>query len=258
MSILVAFFQFREPVNAWSHALWLLLSVPATMVLLRRCPGNDRARRLTLLVFGVSLAVCYAGSTVFHAARVSERWIARFDELDHIGIFVLIAGSYTPVSWNLLQGRLKWGTLAAAWFFSALGTALLLTCGVFSMFWSTCWYVGLGWGAAIGYIELSRARPQREIFLLLLGGVLYTVGAIINLANWPVLSPGVFGAHELFHLFVMAGSLAHFLFMHGVIAQPAHASGASGWLNRASDLSLLTNLAAVPVPVPAPVSEPRS
>jgi hemolysin III len=256
MSVLMAFFQFREPVNAWSHALWLLLSVPATMVLLRRCPGNDRPRRLTLLVFGISLAVCYAASTLFHAVRLSEAWIAWFDELDHIGIFILIAGSYTPVAWNLLQGRLKWGTLAAAWFFSALGTALLLTCGVFSMFWSTCWYVGLGWGAAIGYIELSRVRTQRVMFPLLLGGILYTVGAIINLANWPVLLPGVFGAHELFHLFVMAGSLAHFCFMHDAIALPAHDPATSGWLTQASDLSLLSNLA--PAPVPVPVSEPRS
>ena len=83
MSIVVAFFQFREPVNAWSHAIGLFLSVPATLVLLRHCPENDRVRRLTLLLYGMSLAVCYAGSTLFHAVRVSERWLIWFDALDH-------------------------------------------------------------------------------------------------------------------------------------------------------------------------------
>ena len=114
MSYLIAYLSFREPVSAWTHCSWLLLSIPATMLLWRRGDG-DRARRLSLLVFGVSLAICYAGSTAFHAVRLEKSWIEWFDQLDHIGIFILIAGSYTPVAWNLLQGRLKWGTLACAW-----------------------------------------------------------------------------------------------------------------------------------------------
>jgi len=245
MSFLVSLFEFREPVNAWSHALWLMLSLPATMLLLRRCRG-DRARRLSLLVFGMSLAICYAGSTLFHAVRLSPSWIVWFDQLDHIGIFILIAGSYTPVAWNLLQGYFKWGTLVGAWFFSAVGTALLLTCGVFSMFWSTCFYIALGWGAGLFYVELSRTRSQRMLFPLLLGGIFYTVGAIINLAGWPVFRPGVFGAHELFHLFVMAGSLSHFRFMYEVIALPAGDPGVSAWPSSQAKLSLLATLAPSP------------
>src|SRR4051794_3004343 len=133
MSSHLAFLDFREPVNAWSHCLWLLLSLPATWLLWRRCDG-DRAKRLSLLIFGASLGLCYAGSTLFHAARSSQDWLDRFDELDHIGIFVLIAGSYTPVAWNHLQGRRRWGTLATVWLLSAVGSVSLLGYGVFSMF----------------------------------------------------------------------------------------------------------------------------
>jgi hemolysin III len=219
MSDPISLLIFREPVNAWSHGLWLLLSIPATIVLWTRCRG-DRARRLSLLVFGLSLSICYAGSMLFHAVRLPRVWIDRFDAIDHIGIFVLIAGSYTPVAWNLLDGRFRWGTLAAAWSLSAFGTACLLIWGVFSMFWSTCLYMVLGWGAVVCYYEMARSLSHRTLSPLLIGGILYTTGAVINLAEWPILWPGVIGNHELFHFFVMAGSLAHFWFMLAVVATP--------------------------------------
>jgi hemolysin III len=219
MSFHLAYLNFREPVSAWTHGSWLLLSIPATVLLWRRSEG-DAARRLSLLVFGLSLAVCYGGSTLFHAVRLEPLWLYWFDELDHIGIFILIAGSYTPVAWNLLTGRLKWGTLVIAWLAAGVGTGLLLICGVFSMFWSTLFYLTMGWGAVICYIQLARAHSHRTVFPLLLGGVLYSLGAVMNLAHWPVIWPGVFGPHEVFHLFVMGGSAAHFMFMHDVVARP--------------------------------------
>jgi hemolysin III len=222
MSSLIALLDFREPMNAWSHGLWLLLSIPATVILWRRCEG-DGAKRLSLLIFGVSLAICYAGSTLFHAVRLPSPWIDRFDELDHIGIFILIAGSYTPIAWNQLRGPLRWWTLASAWLVSALGTLLLLICGVFSMFWSTFFYIAMGWGALVCYSQMARFLSHRTLLPLLLGGVVYTLGAVINLAQWPVLWPGVVGAHELFHLLVMAGSLLHFWFMLSVVAPTADA-----------------------------------
>jgi hemolysin III len=245
MSVLLTLLDFREPVNAWSHCTSLLLSIPATFLLWRRA-GGDLARRISLLVFGVSLAICYAGSTLFHAVRLSQSTIDLFDELDHIGIFILIAGSYTPVAWNLLHGRLKWGTLATAWLACATGTALFLICGVFSMFWSTLFYLAMGWGAVICYVEIARFLSHRTLFPLLLGGILYSVGAVFNLAHWPVIWPGVFGPHELFHLFVMGGSFCHFMFMLEVVARPhdqvvSHRVAASSPQLRVVLLSSLTS-----------------
>jgi hemolysin III len=214
--------DFREPVSAWTHATWLVLSLPATIFLLKRC-SHGMGRRLSLLVFGLSLACCYAGSALFHGVRVSKSGLDVYDRLDHVGIFVLIAGSYTPIAWNLLRARWRWGVLAAAWGLAVGGSLLYLEYGVLPSVIGTAIYLGMGWGAIFCYLELSRYYPHRRLAGLILGGVFYSVGAVINLAHWPVLWPGVFGAHELFHVFVMMGSLSHYLFMLNVVlpANPA-------------------------------------
>ncbi len=97
--------DFREPVSAWSHALGMVLAVPGTVVLWRRGRG-DRARQLSLLVFGLSLVYCYAGSTLFHAVRL-PRLITICGQLDHVGIYLLIAGSYTPAAVVVRNGQYR-------------------------------------------------------------------------------------------------------------------------------------------------------
>ena len=107
--------------SAWSHCVGLLLALPGTLLLWRRCGGGHPAKRLSLLVFGLSLAFCYAASTLYHGLRIPEDRLAAFDRLDRIGIFLLIAGSYTPLAWGLMRGRWRWGTLATAWLIAGLG-----------------------------------------------------------------------------------------------------------------------------------------
>jgi hemolysin III len=210
-------FAFREPVNAWTHLTWLLLALPGTLFLWQRGAGN-RARQFTLLIYGLSLVFCFSGSVLFHSARLPRLQLDGLDRLDHIGIYVLIAGSYTPLAWNLLQGRWRWGTLLVTWLATVAGIALVLAFGVLRPTLSTCLYLLMGWGAIFCYIELARGLAHERLRLLVLGGLLYSVGAAINVLKWPVLWPHVLEAHELFHLFVMAGSLAHFWFMLTVVA----------------------------------------
>ncbi len=212
----MTFLDLREPVSAWSHALWLLLSIPATLVLWRRC-GDPLGRRISFLVFGLGLASCYLGSAAFHGVRGSLADLDMYDRFDHVGIFLLIAGSYTPIAWNLMCPMWRRWVLGLAWGAAALGSLLYLVIGVLPIQVGTAIYMVMGWGALFCYIELARRLSQRRLFPLMLGGVLYSVGAIINLAGWPVLWRGVFGAHELFHVFVMAGSVAHYLFMLNVV-----------------------------------------
>src|SRR5438876_5773314 len=116
---------FREPFSAYSHGLWLLLSVPATLILLQRS-GRDNAKRLSFLVFGLSLSACYLCSMLYHGVRLEKSGIELFDRLDHIGIHLLIAGSYTPLAWNLMHGRWRWGTLIAVWSTTLIASGLLL------------------------------------------------------------------------------------------------------------------------------------
>lgn len=224
----------REPVSTWTHGAGLLLALLGLCVLWGRSRG-DLARRLSLMVYGSSLAFCYAASALYHGVRLPPGRLDAFDRLDRIGIFLLIAGTYTPPVWGLLRGRWRRGTLAVVWSVAAVATALLAAGRTFPTPIATALYLAMGWGSIACYGELARATSHRALRPLLLGGLLYSAGAAINLLDWPVPWPGTFGSHELFHLFVLAGSLAHFGLMLRVVVpsgQPVSSARPSGPLTR--------------------------
>lgn len=203
--------DFREPVSAWTHFLWMLAALPATALLCWRARG-DRLKQLSLLVYGLGLVFCFGASAFFHGVR-SPGWVEPLNTLDHIGIYLLIAGTYTPPSVVLLRGRWRSGVLALSWSLALAGIVLELAAPDLSLFLSTALYLGLGWGGVLCYFELARTLSHRALLSLVAGGLLYSLGAAFNLSAWPDFRPGVFGPHELFHVFVMAGSLCHFVFM---------------------------------------------
>jgi hemolysin III len=209
--------DLREPVSAWSHCAGLMLAFPGTLLLWRRSAG-DHGKRLALLVYGLSLAFCYSASTLYHGGvRLPAARIAAFARLDGIGIFALIAGSYTPLAWCLMRGRWRRWTLAVVWTVAATATILIAVGRHFSPVLSTCVYLAMGWGAVVCYSQIAQVVTHRALVPIVVGGLSYSVGAVLNLLHWPALWPGVFGAHELFHLFVLAGSLAHYLFILKVV-----------------------------------------
>ena len=214
-------FQLREPINAWSHGAGMLLAIPVTWFLWKRCvaaydcgnatvtTGLDRvtsgSRRFAWW-FSASPSRCATERVrVFHGARLSGEPLTRLQRLDHVGIYLLIAGTYTPVAWGLMRGPWLWGTLTAAWTTAIVcGTRVL--CGDLMPMWlSTLTYLVMGWGALFCYNELARTHSHRKLLLLPLGGLFYSVGAVMNLMHWPALVPGVFAAHEIFHFFVISG-----------------------------------------------------
>lgn len=209
--------SLREPLSAGSHGAWLLLSLPATLWLWLRS-RHDRSKQISLLVYGASLSACFGASTLFHGMRVPGPQLDTLALIDHIGIYLLIAGTYTPIAWNLLSRPWKHGVLALAWLAAAGGSTMQVLWTDLPIWMATSLYLVMGWGAVVFYAELERSVNCTSVRLILWGGVFYSVGAAINLLEWPVLWPGVFGAHELFHLFVMAGSLCHFTFMLTVVA----------------------------------------
>jgi len=209
--------DLREPVSALTHGAWMLLAPLATVWLWRQARG-DRAKRLSLLVFGMSLLFCYSASMLYHGLTLPEDRLAIFERLDHVGIMVLIAGSYTPLAWNILKGRWRWGLLGLVWTATAATAVRLMVWGLLSRMASTTIYLGMGWLVLVCLAEITRHLPRLALRPLVAGGISYSVGAVLNLIDWPILWPGVFQAHELFHLFVMAGSLAHFWFMLRVVA----------------------------------------
>jgi hemolysin III len=214
-------FDFREPFAASTHCAGLMLALPGTLILWRR--GGEPGKRLSLLVYGLSLIFCYAASTLYHGVQVPADRLSVFVRLDSIGIFALIAGSYTPLAWNLMRGQWRAWTLMAVWGTAVTAITLIATGRPLSRALGTCVYLGMGWGVLVCYARIARVVSHRAMLLVVVGGLFYSLGAVLNLLGWPALWPGVFGVHELFHLFVIAGSLAHYWFILKVVVPSEHA-----------------------------------
>jgi hemolysin III len=200
--------SLREPMSAWTHGVWAVLALPGTWLLWRRA-GGDWLKRLGGLLYGLSLVLCLGASFLYHAAPL-ELWYLL--PLDHLGIHVLIAGTMTPITLLVLDGRRRVAVLGAIWLIALSGAALQRWLGSFPLWLTTSWYLAMGWGCCIVYAEVARKLSPGELRPLWLGGLFYTVGAFL-LRGWPLLAPGIGGAHEVFHLFVMAGSGCHYWFM---------------------------------------------
>ncbi|SIO58277.1 hemolysin III [Singulisphaera sp. GP187] len=211
------FFDLREPVSAWSHGAWLLLAFPGSILLWLRA-GGHRTRQAMLLGYTICLALCATASTLYHSVHGAGDALSSYLLFDHIGIYLLIAGTYTPIAWTLMRGPWRFGTLAFAWLSAFLGITLHLACANLPKWLPTGLYLLMGWGSILCYIELARNLSFRLLRPILVGGAFYSVGAIINVVGWPILWPGVIGPHEIFHVFVVAGSVVHFQFMLRVIA----------------------------------------
>jgi hemolysin III len=203
----------------------MLLSLPATLLLWRLSRG-DRLKQLGLLVFGLSLTICYAGSTLYHGVRLPEPQLEWFATLDFIGVYLLIAGTVTPLALVVLRGRWRWGILALAWLLAGGGIGLRLASVPMSRLVSTSIYLGMGWAVCFSYFELARILSHRAVWPALLGGLLYSGGAVLNYLHWPAMWPDVFSTHELWHLFVIAGSLSHFWLMLKVVVPFERLGGA--------------------------------
>lgn len=203
----------REPFNALSHLLGALLSFIAliAMVIKSSSAGAFSLSIAAVIFFGVSLILLYAASTIYHMAIAKPRLIAFFRRLDHSMIYVLIAGSYAPFCLIALHGTMGWII------FSIVSIAAL--CGIlFKMVWfnsprwlSTILYIILGWVIVFAIVPLSAVLGTTGLTLLILGGAMYTIGGVIYVVKPKFLEFKYLGFHEIFHLFILAGSFSHFL-----------------------------------------------
>jgi hemolysin III len=207
---------FREPASAWTHFAGMALSFPGLWLLWVHGRGN-LGKRISLLIYGATLLLCYGASTLYHGVWVPTDQLGPYIRLDSEGIFALIAGSYTPLVWNLMRGRWRIGTLSVVWGTALTAIALIASGRRFSPILGTSLYLAMGWGVVVCYARVARVISHRRLLTLVLGGVFYSVGAVLNLLNWPALWPEVFGTHALFHLFVIAGSVTHFWFILKVV-----------------------------------------
>ena len=203
--------KIREPFNGASHLIGLVLACIGTAALLQTAHGP---RKVTaFLVYGSTLILLYAVSSLYHSLYLSNRAHRTFRTLDHIAIYFLIAGTYTPVALVTLHNPLGYTLLGLVWLVALAGIPFKLFFLDAPVWLSTATYLGMGYLALIAVVPLVHAVSWTGFSWLVLGGVAYTVGAIIYSAERPDPFPGRFGHHEIWHVLVMTGSACHFAFM---------------------------------------------
>lgn len=195
----------EEKLNIWSHAFGIFLSIIALVLLIIKAVQQDNIwMMISFPIFGVSLILLYLASTLYHASKEPQKRF-KLKVFDHAAIYVLIAGSYTPFTLVSLNGETGWLIFSMVWVMAFTGIILkLFFTGRFKVI-STAMYVLMGWLIVFYFQDLTASLHEKGVFYLILGGVLYTIGAILYSIKKIKFN------HAIFHFFVLAGSFCHFL-----------------------------------------------
>lgn len=200
----------QHPVRGFLHGTAAVLSGVGLIVLAAKT-SSDLPRMFTMMVFGGSMVALYTTSTLYHSVPWKERWKKRMQRFDHSMIFLLVAGTYTPISFNVLTGPWKWITLGVVWGIAVFGILQKMLFPKVRNWLSFTLYMVMGWFAVIPVKELFDRLPLEAMVLLIVGGASYSVGMILLIAKRPRLFPRIFSYHEVFHVLVITGTLLHFL-----------------------------------------------
>jgi len=211
------FRTLREPVNGLTHLVAAVIAFVGLIVL--ACLAKDNLAKLASLGFyGSSLVLMFSTSAIYHLIKAGPRVTLFLRKLDHSAIYLLIAGTYTPICLYYFTGFWRLGILAVIWSLALMGITVKLFVINAPRWFTAGVYLLMGWLsiAAIGEI-LSRVPPGALAWLLA-GGLFFTGGAVVYILKKPDLFPGVFGFHELWHIFVILGAFSHYAMMLAYIA----------------------------------------
>jgi hemolysin III len=205
--------KLREPINSITHFAGAGLSILALIAMLIKVIINDGSSIaiISVTIFGISLILLYTISATYHGVISTEKVIFNLKRLDHSMIFILIAGSYAPFCLLAIGGS-----------FGTTMFTIMMSIAAFGIIFKLCWfncprwlqtsmYIAMGWSAVFMLKPLSAVLPLTSIFWLVLGGILYTIGGVIYGAKPKKLKIKNFGFHEIFHIFILLGSLSHFI-----------------------------------------------
>ncbi len=208
-----------RPWSAITHGAGAALAILATALLLVQTvlTGGGVWKLVSFAIYGVSMAGLYTASTLYHCINTTVAGRIALRKYDHASIYFLIAGTYTPVCLTALRGPWGWSLFGVIW-------ALAIAGLVMSLLWINCpraltstIYIAMGWLAVVAVYPLVLTLGFQGVFWLLLGGVLYTAGGVLYALKWPGRSNPRFGCHEIFHVFILLGSAAHFMMMYRVL-----------------------------------------
>ncbi len=207
-------FKVKDPISALTHFVGFLAVIPCFLLLMHKAKLEASVwHQWGFAVFGISLLLLYGASTIYHTLKLSQNKVNVLRRIDHMMIFVLIAGTYTPICLVSLHGAWGWTMLVLIWAFALAGILLKIFWMNAPRWLSTLIYVVMGWLAVVVFVPLEKAVSWNGVGLLLAGGIAYTVGAVIYGLKKPNITFKHFGFHEVFHIFVMVGSSLHIAFM---------------------------------------------
>ncbi len=202
--------RFRNPFSGLSHLVAAVASFAGLLILI--IPNlNNNDSLVSLSVYGISLVLLFSFSAAYHLAIAEPETILVLRKLDHSAIFILIAGTYTPLCLNLFSGFWKYGLLIIIWSIAVIGIILKIFFIHAPRWVSASIYLLMGWLAILGINEILSILPAGALLLLGLGGIFFTVGAVIYSFKLMNFIPDVFGFHEVWHLFVILGCLSHYI-----------------------------------------------
>ncbi|MEP0803937.1 MAG: hemolysin III family protein [Chloroflexota bacterium] len=209
------FKKLREPVNSLTHWAGAALALAGLIALL--IVGWDTpAKVISLAIYGISLIAMFSASATYHMVRVKDRALEIFRKIDHSAIYLLIAGTYTPFCVNAFEGFWKWGMLSIIWSLALIGIVVKVFYIRAPRWLNAGIYILMGWLAVGASGQMLTALPAWVFGWLIAGGVIYTLGAIVYITKIFNFKPGVFGFHEMWHIFVLLAALAHYVAVLGV------------------------------------------
>jgi len=210
--------RFKHPFSGLSHLTGALLSLAGLVLLLVAAWGKPW-HLVAFAVYGATLVLLYTASALYHLLRLSPRHEQGLYGLDRAAIYALIAGTYTPICLVALPSAWGWSLLGVVWGLAATGILIDVISRQRTPDWlQALLYLLTGWAALVALGPLLVSLPPAALVWLLAGCLIYTIGAIVCVTNRPRLFPGRFGAHDLWHVLVIAGSTCHFVLMLGFIA----------------------------------------
>jgi hemolysin III len=204
------FSSFREPVNGLTHFFAAIIAAIGLIVLLV-LGWQNLSKVISFSVYGTSLILLFTASATYHLVKAKSNVLGILRKFDHAAIFLLIAGTYTPFCAVMFSGFWKWGLLAIIWSLAVIGIIVKMFLMNAPRWLSAGVYIMMGWLCITAVGEMLRVLPAGALAWLIAGGVTYTLGAVVYITKTMNFLPGKFGFHEVWHIFVILGALAHFI-----------------------------------------------
>jgi len=207
--------KLREPVNSLTHWVGAFLAFVGLIALLVVSWGTP-VKAISLIIYGVSLIFLFSASATYHMVRAKEQVLEIFRKIDHAAIYFLIAGTYTPFCINVFTGFWKWGMLITIWSLALIGIGVKVFIIRVPRWLNAGIYLAMGWLCVGASGQLLATLPAWVLTWLIIGGVVYTLGAVVYITKIFNFKPGIFGFHEVWHIFVLLAAAAHFVAVIGV------------------------------------------